>query len=79
MAIRGFHWQMISRLMQTVWAWASNNDHRDSRRDGFNFLTVARAGPQGRTSLVLLSAESSNPRTPGQYRGNVGLKSHFGS
>lgn len=60
MAIRGFHWQMISRLMQTVWAWAANSDHRDRPRVGSN-------------------AESSNPKTPGQYRGNVGLKSHFGS
>lgn len=51
---------MISRLMQTVWAWAANSDHRDRPRVGSN-------------------AESSNPKTPGQYRGNVGLKSHFGS
>jgi hypothetical protein len=27
---------MILRLTQTVWAWAENNDHRDSRRDDFN-------------------------------------------
>lgn len=28
---------MISRLMQTVWALALNDDHRDRPRVGFNF------------------------------------------